>query len=240
MHVTDKKMQCLFLILPFLASAVLHANQSYLTDSRGIAALSSNGKCVRTGVWKSSQPMEGCDVIPDRVILLPGPDGKVGSVVVETEAGKEILDQAYAAVDVDNAGKLETKIEDAASVQARYAAVLAAQPRRPQSFILKFESGSATDLTQESQQTVLKIEKVLADWPAPEILVTGHTDSVGNLEANDRLSLKRAKTVEKFLIEQGVDAKLIESAGRGEREPLVPTADNVAEPQNRRVELSIR
>ncbi len=230
----------------FLASLLLvvaagsQASQSYLTDSRGMAALSTNGECVRTGVWNASERLEGCDVEPDRIILLPGPDGKVGAVIVESDAGSKVLDKAYAAVDVDDAGTLQAKTESAASVEARYGNVLAAQPRRPESFILKFESGSATELTKESLQTVKTLENTLTDWPAPEIRVTGHTDTVGKLETNDRLSLQRAGTVVDILISQGVDKNLIESAGRGEREPLVPTQDNVPEARNRRVEINIR
>jgi outer membrane protein OmpA-like peptidoglycan-associated protein len=70
--------------------------------------------------------------------------------------------------------------------------------------------------------------------------VIGHTDSVGTLEANDALSLRRAATVRALLVTQGVAESSIEVAGRGEREPLVPVGDEVAEPKNRRVEINLR
>jgi len=239
----DSRIKNSFSFIPFLLLLIAvstQASQGYVTDSRGAPFLSGSGECVRTSFWKSSERLEGCDAVPDRIILLPGPDGKVGAVVVETDVGSKVLDQAYAAVDVDAAGTLQSKVESAASVGARYGTVLAAQPRRPESFILKFESGSATELTRESLQTVKTLENTLSDWPAPEIRVTGHTDTVGKLETNDRLSLQRAETVVDILIRQGVDKQLIESAGRGERELLVPTQDNVPEARNRRVEINIR
>ena len=58
--------------------------------------------------------------------------------------------------------------------------------------------------------------------------------------ANDALSAKRAQAVREQLAGEGVPVEKMEVAGRGEREPLVPTADEVDEPRNRRVEISIR
>ena len=74
----------------------------------------------------------------------------------------------------------------------------------------------------------------------PDIVVIGHTDTIGALEWNDKLSLARAERVREALIAQGLPATRITAAGRGEREPLVTTADNVAEPRNRRVEVNVR
>ena len=61
-----------------------------------------------------------------------------------------------------------------------------------------------------------------------EILVVGHTDRQGTVEANDALSLKRAQAIVDLLTAQGFARELITARGRGEREPLVPTADEVA------------
>jgi outer membrane protein OmpA-like peptidoglycan-associated protein len=71
--------------------------------------------------------------------------------------------------------------------------------------------------------------------------VTGHTDRAGSLQHNDRLSLTRAKRVRDELVRRGVaPAKLGNVSGRGERELLIPTPDNVFEPRNRRVEIGVR
>jgi outer membrane protein OmpA-like peptidoglycan-associated protein len=63
---------------------------------------------------------------------------------------------------------------------------------------------------------------------------------MGKVEQNDRLSLQRAQKIIADLLQIGIRMETISVAGRGEREPLVPTADEVAEPRNRRVEISIR
>ena len=75
--------------------------------------------------------------------------------------------------------------------------------------------------------------------PGGEIVVTGHTDRQGTVEANDQLSLQRALALRALFIERGFPPERIEAVGRGEREPLVPTADEVPEPRNRRAELLV-
>jgi len=80
----------------------------------------------------------------------------------------------------------------------------------------------------------------LKDRPLPDVLVIGHTDTVGDAAVNDRLSAQRAETVKGFLVDIGIPAARITTAGRGERELLVRTADEVDEPRNRRVEINVR
>ncbi len=81
---------------------------------------------------------------------------------------------------------------------------------------------------------------VLADWPIPEISVIGYTDTRGGSAANDELSLRRAEAVKKVLVKIGIDGTRIKVVGRGEREVLIPTGDEVAEPRNRRAQISVR
>ena len=105
--------------------------------------------------------------------------------------------------------------------------------------MLYFEAGGNV-LTAESQAALVKIRQEIAERAASEVRVIGHTDRVGSVEGNDALSLKRAESLRDLLIESGVAADKLESVGRGERDPLVPTADEVDEPKNRRVEISVR
>lgn len=176
---------------------------------------------------------------PDRIVLLPDADGKVGQVVVRSAAGQQVLDQAYAASEVDARGRISARTEDAATVKARYGSLLDAQPTRPVSFTVYFVSGSAQELTPESKSVLEKLKAAVAARVAPELTVIGHTDRVGSLESNDALSLKRAEAVKGLLQAAGIQSQM-ELAGRGEREPLLPTADEVAEPTNRRVEINLR
>jgi outer membrane protein OmpA-like peptidoglycan-associated protein len=183
----------------------------------------------------------GCASPPaERVVLLPGPDGKAGAVVVATNAGGSmLLDQPYTAVAINNQGRINAVREDAASVRVRYQAALDAQPARPVSFSVFFVRGK-DEITMESKPLVEKLKAEIARRPAPEIMVIGHTDRVGSDASNDILSLKRAEAMRNALVKAGIAASSISIAGRGEREPLVPTADEVAEPKNCRVEVNVR
>jgi OmpA-OmpF porin, OOP family len=184
--------------------------------------------------------LSGCSTTPDKVILLPDPDGKVGAVIVHSATEEQLISKAYAGVDVAKGGAMEKTMDSQASVQARYGELLAARPPRPMTFTIDFLFDSATELAPESFATVKKLKAVLATWPAPHLVVVGHTDSAGSQEFNDRLSLRRAQTVAAFLVKEGIPARQVETAGRGKREPLVPTADGVANPMNRRVVITIQ
>ena len=214
--------------------------EGYVVDGNGKPIRSGFGECVRSGSWSAERPGESCDAGPDRVVLLPGPDGKVGAVVVRGASGEKLLDKAYAGAEIVTGGAIVLRQETATIVQSRYGVLLGAQPPRPQSFTVYFLSGSATELTAESKPLIEAMKATLASRPAPEITVIGHTDRAGKAEANDALSIKRAEVVRDILLASGVRSLSLDVAGRGEREPVVPTADEVAEARNRRVEISIR
>lgn len=180
--------------------------------------------------------LAGC--ASERVILLPSADGRPGAVVVRDAQGEHLLAQPYAA-SVRRQGENKTYQSSAAEVQERFAATLAAQPPRPHSYILYFKDG-ANVLTDESTAEFERLRTEIAGWAASEVMVIGHTDRVGSAQGNDALSVKRAEAVRDLLVEAGIPAGKLEVAGRGEREPLVPTEDEVAEAQNRRVEINIR
>lgn len=229
-----------FAFLSAFATAALAADVAgYLVDSSGNPVRSGSGACIRSGSWSAQLPGIGCDATPDRIVLLPGADGTSGAVIVRSAAGEKVLDTPYASLDVSGNRMTERK-EDAASVQGRYGATLGALPPRPVSFTVNFVTGSSTELTPESKPVIEQMKAALASRPAPEITVIGHTDRVGNLEANDRLSVKRAEAVRDILVAANIKASSLDVAGRGEREPLVATGDEVGEVRNRRVEISVR
>src|SRR3546814_15949092 len=83
------------------------------------------------------------------------------------------------------------------------------------------------------------IAGILKSYDKTVIHVVGHTDTTGSDEYNMRLSESRANSVASYLSSQGVPSNRIRTEGRGEREPLIRTADNVNEPRNRRVDIVI-
>lgn len=174
----------------------------------------------------------------ERIVLLPSADGRPGAVVVRDAGGEIRLDRPYAAT-ARRGGANETYQASTEHVQERFGAALAAQPLRPKSYVLYFEVGS-NQLTAESQAEFAKLRAEVGERAAAEVMVIGHTDTVGNSQGNDALSLKRAESVRDLLAEAGVAGEKMEVVGRGERELLVPTADEVDEPANRRVEINLR
>ena len=175
----------------------------------------------------------------DLVVLLPGRDGKVGAVVVQEGGRETVLNAAYASAQTGAGGRLEPGQASPDQVRAIFGDALAAEPPRPVTFILYFVE--ATDqFTPESQALVDQIMVAIASRPAPELTVAGHTDAVGTDQYNDTLSLRRAERVRALLITRGIAPDSIRAIGRGKREPRVPTPDGVAEPRNRRVEITVR
>ena len=170
----------------------------------------------------------------ETVVVLPAPDGHVGAVVVHRGDTEQVLDEAYAANRNGEIVRLSP-----AQVERSYGSTLRALPAPPAMFLLYFITGT-DELTDESKRELDKVLAALRERPSPDVLVIGHTDTVGDAEANDRLSAQRAETVKGFLVGIGIPAERIRTAGRGEREPLVPTDDEVAEPRNRRVEITVR
>jgi OmpA-OmpF porin, OOP family len=184
--------------------------------------------------------LSGCSTPPDKILLLPDPEGKVGAVIVHSATGQQTINKAYAGVDVTKGGAIEKTMDSQSTVETRYAELLAARPPRPMTFTIFFLFDSATDLAPESLATVKQLKAVLATWPAPQLVVVGHTDLAGSQEFDDGLSRRRAQTVAAFLVKQGIPAQQIETAARGKREPLVHTADGVPNRMNRRVVITVQ
>lgn len=183
--------------------------------------------------------LAGCAApVADRVVLLPQADGSPSAVVVRAGQQQVVLDKPYASAELQG-GQLRPVQSDAASVQQRFGALLALQPTPARSFVLPFQANS-NQLGNDAAPVLAEMRAALAQLPAAEVIVIGHTDRVGSVEANDRLSLARAEAVRELLVAAGVARTMITVVGRGERAPLVPTADEVAEPRNRRVEIKIR
>jgi outer membrane protein OmpA-like peptidoglycan-associated protein len=117
--------------------------------------------------------------------------------------------------------------------------VLEGLPARPQRFTLHFEFGSDR-LTAQSRALVPGIQSELKRFAAPEVVVSGHTDAVGDPTYNDKLSLDRANRVRDILVAAGIPREQIAVVGRGAREPVVAARPGAPEPRNRRVEIKLR
>jgi outer membrane protein OmpA-like peptidoglycan-associated protein len=112
-------------------------------------------------------------------------------------------------------------------------------PAIPREFIVFF-GHNQTNLTEEALQVVAQAAEAAKQTGSAAISLVGHADRSGSTAYNTALSLKRAASVKAALVKDGIDEKAITTSGKGEDEPLVPTADGVREPQNRRVQISLQ
>jgi len=102
-----------------------------------------------------------------------------------------------------------------------------------------FDLDSAA-LKAGSQSTLGKMADVMIRYPDSDILVKGHTDSMGSEKHNQELSERRAKTVKNYLIDKGVSAQRITAIGFGETMPIAPNDSTESRQKNRRVEVEIK
>jgi outer membrane protein OmpA-like peptidoglycan-associated protein len=109
----------------------------------------------------------------------------------------------------------------------------------PPSFMVFFDWDRA-NLSQQALTTIQQAANAFKTKGRARITATGHTDTSGPESYNMALSLRRANAVKDALVRDGVPAQAITVIGKGESQLLVPTGDNVREPQNRRVEIVVQ
>lgn len=179
---------------------------------------------------------------PSTVVLIAEPDGSVGRAVVSSGTGAgtvELAGDRAATTVVGRRPPSPPAPLDAAQIEKQYGQTLAALPMAPEAFTLYFRLES-DELTDESRALLPGVLKAVAGRPAPEVGVVGHTDTAGEPKLNYTLGLERANRVRTLLIGAGVSESLIDVSSLGESDLRVATADNVFEPRNRRVEISVR
>ena len=183
--------------------------------------------------------LAACSTTKTLVALLPEESGTSGAVNVGEGARAVVLDSPLTIATVDTRGNIDKAAVTQEDIQRTFGEALAAQPPKPLSFTLYFSIAN-TEVTPESQPILEALLAEVAKRQAVEVQVTGHTDRVGTDANNDRLSLERAEAVRDMLVQRGLKSNFIRAVGRGEREPLIPTADDQPELRNRRVEVIVR
>jgi len=175
------------------------------------------------------------------VVLLPDPDGKPGGIAVTNQAGAQTLTEPYQAVRVERSDTPPSApfAMDQAEVRRVFGAVLDALPSPEVAFTLYFDQSSET-LVPESQAKLPEISNTIRERHSTAISLIGHTDTTGDPQSNARLGLRRAQAVEAILRGQGLDTSNLFVESHGDADLAAPTARNVDEPRNRRVEVIVR
>lgn len=185
--------------------------------------------------------LAACATPATRVVLLPQPDGKASAVVVGTEDGEETLARPYLRATAKAGARGAPVVDevDPARLRAENKLLFDMLPPPVQHYTVFFEAGG-TELTASSQVVMQEAMAAALARGGGEIVVTGHTDTVGSTTSNDGLSLSRAQQVQQLFLNENFPAARIEAVGRGERELAVQTADETDEARNRRVTIEVR
>lgn len=175
------------------------------------------------------------------VVLLDNPGGGSGKVVVATKKGEQWLDKSGSATTINRASSppSEPWMLPIKKIQEVFASAFGARPPRFVKYTLYFKSGGTT-LEPASRQEYQEMIAEVAKRPGVDATVAGHADRLSSPQWNERLSLLRAWTIRDDLVKAGVPIERIEIDAYGESRPAVPTADNVPEMRNRRVEVTVR
>jgi outer membrane protein OmpA-like peptidoglycan-associated protein len=107
-----------------------------------------------------------------------------------------------------------------------------------------FASGLLYDFDSDvvkptARENLRNLAASLDEYPDTDLLIVGHTDSVGADAYNQRLSERRARAAADYLVSQGVNGGRIRTRGLGESEPKASNATDAGRAENRRVEVAI-
>jgi|ERR1051326_648912 outer membrane protein OmpA-like peptidoglycan-associated protein len=175
------------------------------------------------------------------VVLLPdGDSGRTGAAGVSNPSGSVDLKAARDSTLVASnraPGPVTTMSE--ADVNRLFGDALSALPPAPKRFTLNFRFESEV-LTDESRALLADVILAVRSRTLPEVVVIGHTDTMGTAQANIALGMRRALMVRDLLVNAGLASTMIEVESHGEGDLLVHTPDETPEPRNRRVDITVR
>lgn len=197
------------------------------------------------------QPPRGLTSKPSTLQVLRNVENaikKVGGTVLASDSSKETLKlehdgkELWVEVWADYTGKyILTIVEKAAMAQEitanadAFASGLKATGHIAVDGIY-FDTGKA-DLKPESQNAIGEIVKLLKADGALKVFVVGHTDNVGGVDANMKLSADRAQAVVLALQKNGIQTSRLKSFGNGPYSPIASNDQETGRAKNRRVEL---
>ncbi|MBC8055837.1 MAG: OmpA family protein, partial [Rhizobiales bacterium] len=104
---------------------------------------------------------------------------------------------------------------------------------------ISFDTGSAA-IKPQLRAVLDPFASSLQNDPTARLMIVGHTDSTGSAAINNPLSVERAQSVRDYLVTRGVPGARVDTAGRGDREPIAENATDAGRAKNRRVEIFLR
>lgn len=152
-------------------------------------------------------------------------------VLLEARTAEVGAARAIAARESERARGLAASLEELRAKETERGTVLTLSD-------VLFDFDRAT-LRPGAEATLDRVARFLREQPERELLIEGHTDSVGPESYNRGLSRRRAEAVESYLARRGIDPGRIVSRGYGEELPVVSNETGIGRQQNRRVEIVV-
>lgn len=161
--------------------------------------------------------------------------GKAGSTAVGAIAGAAIGGVA---------GGLIGKKMDRQAKEIENTVAGAEVIKADEGIIVKFDEGilfdfNSSTLKSAAKTNISKLVETLNKEPGTDILVIGHTDNVGTLAANQKVSESRAASVRAYAVEQGLSSSRVRTEGKNYSEPIASNDTDGGRAENRRVEIVI-
>jgi outer membrane protein OmpA-like peptidoglycan-associated protein len=153
----------------------------------------------------------------ERYVVIPDESGQSGSLLVKPRgknAGRTRSSLRLVNVRILGHRKRSAEVQE---VKEIWRGPLDAHPIAVKKFTVYFLEGT-NDLTPESTKTLEAVFEEIRKRTVADVVVIGHTDTVGAGELNDRLAETRAKTMQAELVRLGIDPESIKASGRGERD----------------------
>jgi outer membrane protein OmpA-like peptidoglycan-associated protein len=171
-------------------------------------------------------------------VLVESPDGSTGAIIVSNAKGATLINEKNRAVALGGFSSQPFGVQES-RLKTDFSDALSAEPALPKSFLIYFKLG-ATTLTPESEAMIPTVLETIRSRGQAAVSVIGHTDTVGDDRVNEKLAYERAQLIAGLLQANGLKTIELIVNSHGERNLLIKTADNVPEPRNRRVEVTVR
>lgn len=200
--------------------------------SNGRVVMDTYGNCVRTTQWSPDKDIVGCGKQKPAPVALAAPAAP--PVIVPAPPPP-------APVVVAPPPPVAAPIAVAPAV-----APVAPPPQTKQMRTVTlggdafFDTNKATFKSAAQPELEKMAERVRRVSAVEAVQITGHTDSTGSTDYNQKLSEQRAATVKDFLVKNGIDPSKITIVGMGERSPLADNASKEGRAKNRRVEVMVK
>ncbi|HTD82358.1 MAG TPA: OmpA family protein [Gemmatimonadaceae bacterium] len=206
------------------------------TTSRALTALVVGGTVVLSACAGMSQKTRGA--------VIGATTGAAVGGVVGNQTGSTARGAIIGAVIGGAAGAIIGHQMDQQAKELEQNIPGATIQRVGEGIAVTFSSGilypfNSTEILPAGKQNLQELANSLEKYPNSDVLIVGHTDSVGTDAYNLDLSQRRALAASAYLQSLGVPASRLKTAGKGESEPIQPNDTDEGRARNRRVEIAI-